>query len=83
MTMIIETRQIATIDEIRAIELREENRRLRQNNRELRAGSAGRDAEVSALNDEIARSRRTEEQWRRAYVEDRKGRRPDEDPRPH
>ena len=61
-------------------ELREENRRLRQNNRELRAGSAGRDAEVSALNDEIARSRRTEEQWRRAYVESRKGRRPDEDP---
>ena len=62
------------------VSLREEHQRLRQSNEELRASSASHDAEVSVLNDEIARSRRTEEQWRRAYVESRKGRRPDDDP---
>ena len=60
--------------------LREENGRLRSNNEVLRAESGRRDAEIGKLNDLIARSRRTEEQWRQAYVESRKGRRPDETP---
>ena len=60
--------------------LREENGRLRSNNEELRAESGRRDAETRKLNDLIARSRRTEEQWRQAYVESRKGRRPDDTP---
>ncbi len=60
--------------------LREENGRLRSNNEALRAESGRRDAEIGKLNDLIARSRRTEEQWRQAYVESRKGRRPDETP---
>ena len=60
--------------------LREENGRLRGNNEALRAESGRRDAEIGKLNDLIARSRRTEEQWRQAYVESRKGRRPDETP---
>ena len=60
--------------------LREENGRLRRNNEELRAESGRRDDETTKLNDLIARSRRTEEQWRQAYVESRKGRRPNEAP---
>ena len=60
--------------------LREENGRLRSNNEELLAESGRRDAETRKLNDLIARSRRTEEQWRQAYVESRKGRRPDDAP---
>ena len=63
--------------------LREENGRLRSNNEELRAESGRRDDETRKLNDPIARSRRTEEQWRQAYVESRKGRRPDEAPGQH
>ena len=60
--------------------LREENGRLGSNNEELRAESGRRDDETRKLNDLIARSRRTEEQWRQAYVESRKGRRPDDTP---
>ena len=60
--------------------LREENGRLRSSNEELRAESGRRDEETRKLNELIARSRRTEEQWRQAYVESRKGRRPDDTP---
>ena len=60
--------------------LREENARLRSSNAELRAESERRDDEARKLNELIARSRRTEEQWRQAYVESRKGRRPDDAP---
>ena len=60
--------------------LREENGRLRKDNEELRAQSARRDGEYEALKDESARSRRAEEQWRQAYVESRKGRRPEDEP---
>ena len=60
--------------------LREENGRLRSSNEELRAESGRRDDETRKLNDLIVRSRRTEEQWRQAYVESRKGRRPDDTP---
>ena len=65
--------------------LREENGRLRKNNEELRAQSACAqsarcDGEVESLKDEITRSRRAEEQWRQAYVESRKGRRPEDEP---
>jgi len=60
--------------------LREENGRLRGSNEELRAESGRRDDETRKLNDLIVRSRRTEEQWRQAYVESRKGRRPDDTP---
>ena len=60
--------------------LREENGRLRSSNEELRAESGRRDDETSKLNDLVARSRRTEEQWRQVYVESRKGRRPDDTP---
>ncbi len=60
--------------------LREENGRLRSSNEELRAESGRRDDEARKLNELIARSRRTEEQWRQAYVESRKGRRPDDAP---
>ena len=60
--------------------LREENGRLRGSNAELRAESGRRDEETRKLNELVARSRRTEEQWRQAYVESRKGRRPDDTP---
>ena len=60
--------------------LREENAKLRSSNAELRAESGRRDDEARKLNELIARSRRTEEQWRQAYVESRKGRRPDDAP---
>ena len=60
--------------------LREENGRLRSSNEELNAESGRRDDETRKLNDLIVRSRRTEEQWRQAYVESRKGRRPDDTP---
>ncbi len=60
--------------------LREENHRLRRRNEALEARSAEHDGEIGALNDEIARARRTEEQWRRAYVESRKGQRPGDEP---
>ncbi len=60
--------------------LREENARLRSSNAELRAESERRDDEARKLNELIARSRRTEEQWRQAYVESRKGRPPDDAP---
>ena len=60
--------------------LREENGRLRSSNTELRAESGRRDEETRKLNELIARSRRTEEQWRQAYVESRKGCRPDDTP---
>ena len=60
--------------------LREENSRLRGSNAELRAESGRRDEETRKLNELVARSRRTEEQWRQAYVESRKGRRPDDTP---
>ena len=60
--------------------LREENGRLCSSNEELRAESGRRDEETRKLNEVIVRSRRTEEQWRQAYVESRKGRRPDDTP---
>ncbi len=60
--------------------LREENGRLRGSNAELRAESGRRDEETRTLNELVVRSRRTEEQWRQAYVESRKGRRPDDTP---
>ena len=60
--------------------LREENGRLCGCNAELRAESGRRDEETRKLNELVARSRRTEEQWRQAYVESRKGRRPDDTP---
>ena len=60
--------------------LREENGRLLDSNEELRAESGRRDDETRKLNELIARSRRTEEQWRQAYVESRKGHRPDDTP---
>ena len=47
--------------------LREENGRLRSSNEQLRAESGRRNDETSKLNDLVARSRRTEEQWRQAY----------------
>ena len=60
--------------------LREENGRLCSSNTELRAESGRRDDEARNLNELIARSRRSEEQWRQAYVESRKGRRLDDTP---
>ena len=60
--------------------LREENGRLCSSNEELQAESGRRDDEARKLNEVIVRSRRTEEQWRQAYVESRKGRRPDDTP---
>ena len=60
--------------------LREENGWLRSSNEELNAESGRRDDETRKLNDLIVRSRRTEEQWRQAYVESRKGRRSDDTP---
>ena len=46
----------------------------------MNAESGRRDDETRKLNDLIVRSRRAEEQWRQAYVESRKGRRPDDTP---
>ena len=60
--------------------LREENGRLRSSNEQLRAERGRRDEETRRLNDLIVRGRRTEEQWRQAYLESRKGRRPDDAP---
>ena len=53
--------------------LLDESDRLREENRGLQAEKAQRDREVDGLKDELSRSRRTEEHWRRTYV-DEKGR---------
>ncbi len=62
--------------------LRDESDRLREENRGLQTEKAQRDQEVDRLKDELSRSRRTEEHWRRAYVDEkRRSRAPgDDDP---
>ena len=52
--------------------LRDESDRLREESRGLQAEKAQRDREVDALKDELSRSRRTEEHWRRTYVDEKR-----------
>lgn len=52
--------------------LRAESDRLHHENQALQADRAQRDQEIDRLRDELSRSRRTEEQWRRAYVDERR-----------
>lgn len=52
--------------------LREDRERLEEDNRALRADKAERDREAGRLREEVSRSRRMEEHWRRAYVEERR-----------
>ena len=52
--------------------LREDRERLEADNRTLREGKALGDEEAGRLREEVARSRRMEEHWRRAYVEERR-----------
>ena len=51
--------------------LLDESDRLREENRGLQAEKAQRDREVDGLKDELSRSRRTEEHWRRTYVDEK------------
>ena len=60
----------ATRREIEA--LREDRERLEANNRTLREEKALGDEEAGRLREEVSRSRRMEEHWRRAYVEERR-----------
>ena len=52
--------------------LRDERDRLREANRGLQSEKAQRDQEISRLEGERSRSGRTEEQWRRAYVDEKR-----------
>ena len=52
--------------------LREDRERLEEVTRALRAEKAERDEEAGRLRDEASRSRRMEEHWRRAYIEERR-----------
>ena len=52
--------------------LREDRARLEADNRTLREEKALGDDEAGRLREEVARSRRMEEHWRRAYVEERR-----------
>lgn len=60
----------ATRREIEA--LREDRERLEADNRTLREEKAVGDEETGRLREEVARSRRMEEHWRRAYIEERR-----------
>ena len=60
----------ATRREIEA--LREDRERLEADNRTLREEKALGDDEAERLREEVSRSRRMEEHWRRAYVEERR-----------
>ena len=63
--------------------LRDERDRLRENNRGLRSAKDEHDQAAGRLRDELSESRRTEEHWRRAYVEERRrSRRPDDESAP-
>ena len=52
--------------------LRCERERLEEDNRALRAEKTQRDDEAGRIRDEALRSRRMEEHWRRAYIEERR-----------
>ena len=52
--------------------LLDESDRLREENQGLQAEKAHRDREVDGLKDELSRSRRTEEHWRRTYVDEKR-----------
>ena len=52
--------------------LRGEGERLRQENRGLQSEKAQHDREIDGLRDELSRSRRTEEHWRRTYVDEKR-----------
>ena len=52
--------------------LRDESERLREENRGLQSEKAQRDQEIDRLKDELSRSRRTEEHWRRTYVDEKR-----------
>ena len=52
--------------------LRDESGRLEEENRGLQSEKAQRDQEIDRLRDELSRSQRTEEHWRRAYVDERR-----------
>lgn len=52
--------------------LRDKNNRLQEENRGLRSEKAQRDQEIDRLKDELSRSRMTEEQWRRTYVDEKR-----------
>ena len=52
--------------------LREESDRLREENRGLQSEKTQRDQEIDRLRAELSGSRRTEEQWRRTYVDERR-----------
>ena len=52
--------------------LLDESDRLREENRGLQAEKAHRDREVDGLKEELSRSRRTEEHWRRTYVDEKR-----------
>ena len=60
----------STRREIKA--LREDRQRLEADNRTLREEKARGDEEAGRLREEVAQSRRMEEHWRRAYVEERR-----------
>ena len=59
--------------------LREDRERLEADNRTLREEKALGDEEAGRLREEVARSRRMEEHWRRAYIEERRQARTNED----
>ena len=59
--------------------LRDDCARLEEDNRALRAEKADRKEEAGRIRAELSQSRRMEEQWRRAYIEERKARRLDGD----
>ena len=60
--------------------LRDESDRLQEENRGLRSEKAQRDQEIDGLKAELSRSRRTEEHWRRAFVDEkRRSRAPGDD----
>ena len=52
--------------------LRDEGDRLREQNRGLQSEKTQRDQEIDRLKDELSRSRRTEEHWRRTYVDEKR-----------
>ncbi len=62
--------------------VREENDRLQEENRGLRSEKTQWDREADRLRGELSRSRRTEEQWRRSYVDEKRRPRsaPDNEP---
>ena len=52
--------------------LSHEGDRLREETRRLRSEKAQRDQEIDGLKAELSRSRRTEEHWRRAFVDEKR-----------